>query len=208
VQRLQALLKQVEPNPKLASAVEMMDRQVSRLTNLVSNLLDISRITSQRLQLDRENVDLTALVREVLGRFQQELARAGCPVAIQAADGVTGLWDKSRLDQVITNLLANAMKYGAGKPIEIDVEAQDGVARLRVRDHGIGIAPEDQARIFGRFERAVSVHSYGGFGLGLWIAAQIVDAAGGKISVNSTPGDGATFLVELPRDPAEVAHAS
>jgi signal transduction histidine kinase len=210
VQRLQAVVRQGEtaPSAKLASGLEMMDRQVERLTKLVSNLLDISRITSQRLQLDRESVDLAALARDVVARFQHELARSGCPVTVRADDGVVGLWDKSRLDQVLTNLLANAMKYGAGKPIEIAVEAQHGLARLRVRDEGIGIKPEDQARIFQRFERAVSVHSYGGFGLGLWIAAQIVDAAGGKISVTSTPGHGATFQVELPQHPAEhAAHA-
>jgi signal transduction histidine kinase len=205
VQRLQATLRQTDaPSPtKLASGLEMMDRQVARLTKLVSNLLDISRITSQRLQLERETLDLGTLVREVVARFQHELTRAGCAVTLHAPDGMTGLWDKSRLDQVITNLLSNAMKYGSGKPIEIWVEGDVGVARLRIQDQGIGIAPEDQARIFQRFERAVSVHSYGGFGLGLWIVAQIVDAVGGKIAVNSSPGSGATFIVDLPRHPVE-----
>ena len=183
---------------RLVNGLQMADRQVSRLTSLINNLLDISRITSHRLKLDYEVLDLTALVREVAGRFQQELARAGCTLTVHGEAPVSGTWDRMRLEQVVGNFLSNAVKYGAGKPVEVWVEGNTDTATVRVRDHGIGIAPGDQARIFERFERAVSEQSYGGFGLGLWIVRQIIDAMGGKVSVESTLGEGATFSVTLP----------
>jgi signal transduction histidine kinase len=110
-----------------------------------------------------------------------------------------GRWDSLRLEQVVTNLLTNALKYGAGRPIEVTVEGDDTHARLSVRDQGIGIAEEDAGRIFERFERAVSVQHYGGFGIGLWIVREIIQALGGTIEVRSTVGQGATFTVILPR---------
>jgi signal transduction histidine kinase len=114
---------------------------------------------------------------------------------------VIGTWDRQRLEQVVHTLLSNAMKFGAGSPIEVTIESSDGVARLAMQDHGIGIAPEDQERIFRQFERAVSVRHYGGFGVGLWIARQIVEAHGGTIRVESESGAGARFIVELPKKP-------
>jgi signal transduction histidine kinase len=113
---------------------------------------------------------------------------------------VVGSWDRGRLEQVVTNLLSNAVKYGDCKPIDLAVEAaDDGQARLVVRDHGLGIAAHDQARIFERFERAASSRHFGGIGLGLWIVRQIVIALGGSVSVESELGSGSTFTVTLPR---------
>jgi signal transduction histidine kinase len=109
-----------------------------------------------------------------------------------------GQWDPIRIEQVVTNLLTNAIKYGAGKPVEVEVTQLEGQAVIRVTDHGIGIEPKHQARIFQRFERAVSSRYFGGFGLGLWIARQLVDASGGKIAVHSALGEGASFTVTLP----------
>ena len=110
-----------------------------------------------------------------------------------------GYWDRSRVDQVLSNLVSNAIKYGDGKPIEVTVEVTPEAALLRVRDNGVGIAAQDQARIFERFERAASLRNYGGVGLGLWSVHKIVDALGGTVSVDSQPELGATFTVLLPR---------
>jgi signal transduction histidine kinase len=111
---------------------------------------------------------------------------------------VVGAWDGSRIEQVVTNMLANAIKYGRGQPIEVDVEAGPDAARLAVRDRGIGIAADEQARIFDPFHRAAAVHSYGGLGLGLYICDQIVRLHGGTLGVHSIEGEGSTFSIELP----------
>jgi signal transduction histidine kinase len=172
----------------------------------VATLLDLSRLGRDRLELELEDVDLAELVREVVGRFADEAAHAGCEVRL-ALEPARGSWDRFRLDQVVTNLVANALKYGAGRPVTIAVGAAGDRARLEVRDEGIGIAPEAQVRIFERYERAVSEKNYGGFGLGLWIVRRIVEALGGEVRVESAVGRGATFLVELPRSPSgAVAH--
>jgi signal transduction histidine kinase len=147
--------------------------------------------------LEREEVDASRLVREVVGRLREELAWTHCPIALQVRSGIVGRWDCLRLEQVVTNLVTNAAKYGSGKPIEVTLDTEESRARLTVRDHGIGIAPEDQARIFEPFERAVSTRHYGGFGLGLWIVRQIIESMGGSIRVESVPGEGSTFTVEF-----------
>jgi PAS domain S-box-containing protein len=183
----------------LGGAAEPLRRSVSRLDTLVQALLDVSRIASGRLATERVPVDLSSLVREVLGRLAEPFARAGCAVQADVAPFVVGRWDRVLLEQVVTNLLTNASKYGAGRPVHVRLEADAAEARLTVRDEGIGIAPEEQGRIFERFERAVSVRHYGGFGLGLWIVRQAVEAQGGTVQVESLPGRGATFRVALPR---------
>lgn len=182
------------------------ERQVHRLQALIDNLLDVSRISSGRLRLQLETVDLADIVREVSGRFAEELAAADCQLMLDGSAPVTGQWDRLRLEQVVTNVLGNAIKYGGGKPIEIKVEATSEGGRLRIADHGIGIADGDRNRIFQRFQRAVSARSYGGMGLGLYITRQIVDAHCGVIQVESRPGEGSVFVVDLPRRVASMAH--
>lgn len=175
-------------------------RQVDRLTRLLNELLDISRIHAGRLSLDIEDVDLTALVREVVDRFADSAANVKSELVVSAQKPCMGRWDRLRIEQVVVNLISNALKFGGGKPIEVTVVGEDGgkLARLGVRDHGIGIAPEEVERIFSRFERAVPSRAYAGLGLGLYIVRQIVTAHGGTIRVESQPGQGATFIVELP----------
>ncbi|HVK68607.1 MAG TPA: PAS domain-containing sensor histidine kinase [Polyangium sp.] len=184
---------------RLAPALEVAYRQVGRLAALIDRLLDVSRITAGKLDLCLDEVDLCALVHDVVTRFGRETEDAGCQLSFPYDNPILGTWDRLRLEQVVTNLLGNAIKYGRGKPIEIGLEADEGTARLTVRDHGVGIAPEDQAKIFERFERAVSNPSFGGLGLGLWIVRQIVEIHGGTVRVESAPGKGSTFRVELPR---------
>ena len=181
--------------------VALAVQQGQRMNHLVDSLLDVSRIDMGKLPLDLAEVDLTAVVREVVQRFGLDLAKSGCSVSVHDDGPAVGRWDRSRLDQVVTNLLANAIKFAAGKPIEIHIEADAGTARLIVKDLGIGIDPAQTARIFERFGRAVSAKHYGGLGLGLYISRSIVAAHGGSIHVTSQPGAGTTFTVELPCAP-------
>jgi PAS domain S-box-containing protein len=180
--------------------VDKLQTQAERLHRLIDELLDVSRISAGRLELSIEDVDLSQVAADVGQRFVAEAARVGSSLAVQVSGPVIGRWDRNRLEQVVTNLLSNALKYGDCKPVEIAVEMEDGRARLIVRDQGLGIAPHDQRRIFGRFERAASSRNFGGIGLGLWIVHQIVDALGGSVWVESQLGAGSTFVVDLPRE--------
>jgi PAS domain S-box-containing protein len=173
-------------------------RQTDRLNQLIESLLEVSRISAGRLHLEREPVDLLGLARDVMERFGEPAARAGCTLALHGTKPIVGQWDRLRLEQIVTNLLSNAMKYGAGKPVDVTIAGNARDATLVVRDRGIGIAPADVERIFGRFERAVSPRHFGGLGLGLYITRQIVEAHGGTIGVESRPGEGSTFTLALP----------
>jgi signal transduction histidine kinase len=187
------------PTPdRLQRMLTVIEKQDKRLIQLVNHLLDASCLSEGRLELELEEVDLSALMRDVVECFGEEIARARCRLDIRAEDHVVGVWDRSRLEQVVTNLLTNALKYGAGTEVTISVSADATSARLAVADRGIGIAPEHVERIFGRFERAVATKEYSGVGLGLSIARDIVEALGGTLGVVSESGGGATFTVELP----------
>jgi signal transduction histidine kinase len=179
--------------------IESIRRSVGRLEQLVQGLLDVSRIAAGRLELQLEDVDLSSLVSEVCERFEDEARRSSSSIRLSSSGPAVGRWDALRLDQVFTNLLSNAVKYGQGHPVEVSVACSSSSATVRVQDHGIGVAQEDQDRIFGRFERAVSDRHFGGLGLGLWITRQIVEAMGGVVSIQSAPERGATFTVQLPR---------
>jgi PAS domain S-box-containing protein len=189
------------PADRLRRMFEDDEKQILRLTRLVDDMLDITRIASGKLTLQPEPVDLRALVLDVVKRFAVQAAAAGCVVEVDAETDVVGRWDSYRLEQVFINLLTNAMKYGAGKPIRVSLSTRDATAVLSVHDEGVGIAPEDQERIFGQFERATSANEVSGLGLGLYIVRQIVAAHGGTIGVTSSPGRGSTFTVELPVSP-------
>ncbi|WP_223757522.1 GAF domain-containing sensor histidine kinase [Myxococcus sp. RHSTA-1-4] len=178
--------------------LERAGAQVERLSQLVERLLDVSRVATGRLGLVLEDVDLSRLAAEVTDRFREEAEEAGCPLVVHTPGPVRGAWDQLRIEQVLSSLLSNAIKYGAGHPIDVSVEGHGELARLCVRDEGIGLAREDASRIFERFERAVSPTHYRGMGLGLYVAKQIVEAHGGTIVVRSQPGKGSTFTVVLP----------
>lgn len=169
----------------------------ARLTRLVSHLLDVSRIVSGRLPVEVTPFDLGALVTEIAAELASGASGTRSPIEVRV-EPVEGRWDRDRIGQVVFNLLSNALRYGDGKPIAVGVRRDGDTAVLTVADQGIGIAPEHHRDIFERFHRAVSTHNYGGLGIGLWIAAEIVRRHGGAISVDSAPGRGATFHVRLP----------
>lgn len=180
----------------LRDRVDRGKRSVRRLDALIQTLLDVTRLRKDTLELSRERVDLAELVDEAVTRMKDVSPDQPLDVRTTAVEGD---WDRLRIEQVVTNLLVNAVKYGNGKPITVSVEGDAAEARLTVRDEGIGIAPADQARVFEPFARAVSTTEYGGFGLGLWSSRRIVEAHGGTISLRSEPGAGTTFTVQLPR---------
>ncbi|MFP2923750.1 ATP-binding protein [Pyxidicoccus sp. 3LG] len=205
--KLQALARELSkhaeavPRRVVESYVDVGTRQVKKLSELVGDLLDVSRISAGRLTLELEEVELSGLVREVMARYEPQAARAGSTLQLEGGGApITGRWDRLRLEQVVTNLVDNAVKYGNGRPIHVCLGAADGAARLTVRDEGIGIDPEHLPRLFGRFERAVSERHYGGLGLGLYITRTLVEAQGGRVRVESEPGRGSTFTVELPTE--------
>jgi PAS domain S-box-containing protein len=180
--------------------VALANAQVGRLTRLLDNLLDVSRIRGGDIALELEDVDLKEVVENVIDQFLGEAAPG--QITFTAHQPVVGRWDRLRLEQVVSNLLSNAIKYGEGRPIFVSLDSDDLAARLSVQDHGIGIGPEQQERLFARFERGVSRRQYGGFGLGLWITRQLVDVMHGEITVASRAGQGATFSIVLPIDRA------
>lgn len=224
--RLQATQRSLghHSDAKLTERVNGSVRQVERLSRLIDRLLDVSRIMTGKLTIEREPIDLLALVRDVIDDFHEPARAAGSTLRCDEDCGgaLVGMFDKSRIEQVVVNLLSNAIKYGEGRPIAVAVrrvptgggagagagagaDAGEELARILVADNGIGIAPDAIERIFERFERAVaakgsrsSTAAIGGLGLGLFVTRNIVEAHGGTIRVTSTPGEGSTFAVDLP----------
>lgn len=199
--RKRNLLKQDEylfDRSKLLKMIESDEKQIHRLTRLIDDMLDIARISSGRLSVNPEDVNLCALVREVADRLSDQLQASGCDLIINTQDEVLGSWDRFRIEQVITNLFMNAAKYGPGKPIVATVSSQNGLALFTVKDQGMGIAKENHERIFMQFERAVTHTEVSGLGLGLYIVKQILEAHHGTIEVESELGHGALFTVKLP----------
>jgi PAS domain S-box-containing protein len=182
--------------------MQKVERNARHLGRLVEDLLDVRQGHTQVLRL--EELDLSELTRDTVDRLREELERMGAHVTLHAPRPVPGRWDQLRIEQVITNIVVNAAKYGQGKPIAVSVEGDDALARVLVVDQGIGIATEDQARIFEKFERAPpTAELVRGLGLGLYIARQIVQSHGGRILLRSSTGSGSTFTVELPRATAQ-----
>ena len=184
-----------------------MEQRLHRLLETLDRLLDVSRLSTGRIDLQTEPMNLAEVVREVVEGFEAELAVARCKLTMTARGTSTGVWDRLRVEQVCRNLLSNAIRFGAGRPIEVTVDADHDFASVAIRDHGVGIAPEQQSKIFERFERGVEQRT-GGFGIGLWIVKNICVAMGGTVSVESILGEGACFTVMLPRPSARHAAES
>lgn len=197
--------------PAVVRKLEQLEALVERQVALVENLLEVSRVAGG-LMLSPEDLDAADIVSSVIGEFAAEASVGGTELRARVVPA-PGCWDRTRLEQIVRNVVSNAIKYGKGRPVDVALApcGADAIA-ISVADHGIGIAPEDTARIFERFERAAAPRHLGGLGLGLWIARNLVEAMGGKISVASRRGEGSTFTIELPRalavasqDPAPAA---
>lgn len=201
--RIQMIKRIAEKDPgafsqQLLQLLDVSDRQIRRFSYLIENLLDVSRITTGTLRLKLKRMNFGKLVEEVLQRYKEQLAFVQCKVELKLDKKLYGVWDRLRIEQVLINLLTNSMKYGAGKPIKIQLRKHDSFAELSVIDHGIGIAKKNQTRIFERFERGGVPNGYGGLGLGLYIIQQIINAHGGAVSLKSKPHKGANFTIRLP----------
>jgi signal transduction histidine kinase len=182
----------------IQSQLRGVEQRLHRLLETLDRLLDVSRLATGRIDLQTEPVDLAVVVRDVVSTLDAELAVARCTLTLLQHGETTGSWDRLRVEQICRNILSNAIRFGAGRPIEVSVGGDQDFATVRVRDRGIGIAPDQQSRIFERFERGLERRS-GGFGIGLWIVQNICVAMGGTVSVESEIGEGACFTVMLPR---------
>lgn len=178
--------------------LDMKEAQLKRLTKLINNLLDVTKINSQNFELEREETNLSTVVHEVVDRFDGSGKDSKAKIYVDVEKQIIGKWDKFKIDQVITNVISNAVKYGDNKPIQVKVLNQKSVAEIIVKDQGIGIQEKELKKIFERFERTEVARQYEGLGLGLYIANQFIRAHGGSIDVKSKPGQGSTFTIHLP----------
>lgn len=183
----------------LAPRLDAMDVQVSRLIALNRRMLDSSRLSSGKFLLKLKMVDAADVLREVLARNQDELAWRRCPVDCEEDGPVSGRWDRELLDQIFSNLLSNAMKYGHGRPISVSLHGSDDLVRFRIEDHGIGMAAADHQRVFEKFERAAPIEQGTSLGIGLWLVQRMTQALGGAVHLTSALGAGSIFTVQLPR---------
>lgn len=184
-------------NNDLAIMFETDEKQLEKLNRLVDDMLDASRINSGELTIELENNDMCSIVNSVIEKNLTPLNAAGIQVIQNQCTPINGRWDKFRIEQVITNLLTNVIRYGDGKPLEITVSKKETNVKIVLKDQGIGISEEDIEKIFNKFERVPGTFVKG-LGLGLYIVNQIIIAHKGTINVSSTPGLGSTFTIELP----------
>ncbi len=186
------------PDAAISKLVTTCEAQIDRMTRLVESLVAVSRIESGTTVIRREPIDLAATVQDKVAAHAELAARAECVVSLRLEAGLVGEWDRGQLEQIVTHLLLNALKFGRTQPVEILVERAVGGAQLTIVDHGVGVHAVDRERIFERFERVHSVTNVDGLGLGLYMVRSFVLAHGGTLAVDETPGGGATFRVTLP----------
>jgi PAS domain S-box-containing protein len=191
-----------ELDTRLVSKIDRAARSTERLTALVETLLDVSRLTTGQFRLNLQQVDLSEVVHEACERLRDSATQADCALTLRADHAVIGTWDRLRLEQVVSNLVSNAIKYAAQTPIEVHVSQEGETAILEVRDRGPGVPEDALPRIFNRFERATEMRHFGGLGLGLYVVQEIVKAHDGTVTARNLPEGGACFTVRLPRVPS------
>jgi signal transduction histidine kinase len=184
----------------LQAMVARDKRQIEAMMRLIDDMMDASRIRSNQLSIRPGPVELSSLLARVVDNLSNQALAAGCTITLDAGKPVAALWDEFRIEQVVINLLTNALRYGAGKPVEVSLSLLPQGACISVRDQGRGISAADQPRIFQQFERIAHDDGTGGLGLGLYITRQLVEAHGGTIVVESRLGEGSVFTVTLPVD--------
>lgn len=205
VQLLLSRARREQVSPALLQGLETLELAVDHYVRRATTLLEITRLNSEHVRLDPTTFDLCDLVRACVRKYEQLAARAGSTLDCDLAGPVHGTWDPLATEQVLDNLVSNAIRYGDSKPVRVELESDPHWVELRVIDRGIGIAAADRERIFQRFERASGAPRSGGFGIGLWLSSKLVQAQGGTLALQSNPGEGSTFIVRLPRD--VTAHA-
>lgn len=182
----------------LLKQLETAEDQTKRLSRMITDLLNVSLITTGKLNLELAQENLTEIVAEVCNEFAEKLEKEGYELLLHLNEPIEMSLDRIRVSQVVTNLISNAIRYGNGKPIEITVTRKNNTASIIIKDQGLGIAEEAQSKIFQLFERGNHKHDIKGLGVGLYISNQIVKAHGGKIDVTSQVDRGSTFTVTLP----------
>jgi signal transduction histidine kinase len=183
--------------PWLSDQLVVVGQRLTRFLSALNRILDVSSINSGRIELLEEPLDLSEVVRDVVGGFERELGASHSELTLEAEGPLLALMDRMRLEQIVSNLVSNAIRYGDGKPIAVTLQRAGSCVELTVADSGIGIPPAEQGRIFQRFER-VHTQFRSGFGVGLWMVQQLTEAMGGSVKVTSAPGEGSTFRVTLP----------
>jgi signal transduction histidine kinase len=200
--QLQRLRRDIERGTAVDSSalIDTPLRQARRLSSLIESLLDAQAVASGgHVELRLSHTDLATVAQASLARVRDGLVRLGCEVEMRLDAGLDGDWDAQRIEHIVATIIANACKYGEGKPVQVSARREGEMRVLTVSDEGIGIPEDLQERIFGRFGRAAPARSYGGFGLSLFVARRLAEAHGGTLTVVSEHGKGATFTLRIPR---------
>jgi signal transduction histidine kinase len=195
-------------SPRITTLLEHLQRAAQDFVRRATRLLDVGRIESGNLRLELSETDLSELVRTVAQRYAVAAAHGRSALELEVEDGVFGTWDRLAVEEIVENLLSNALKFGMGRPVTLRLRLDERSALLQVQDRGVGMPSDQQTRIFGRFEQVVGQHRGSGFGVGLWVASRLVAAMDGRIAVSSRLGEGSTFTVTLPLVPPEPDQAT
>ena len=200
VQLLLSRARREQVSPTMLKGLEMLETAVDHYMKRATTLLEITRLNAEQVKLQPSTFDLCELVRDCVHKYEQLAARAGSTLRCELGAPVVGTWDRLATEQILDNLVSNAIRYGDGKPVSVELESDADRVVVRVIDGGIGVEPADRERIFQRFQRASGVSRSGGFGIGLWLSSKLVQAQAGVLELESEPGSGSTFIVRLPRD--------